>query len=141
MKTFKYKINGKEYEVAVDKKEDTLAEVTVNGTAYTVELEKKEEPEASIPKIQRPVTSAASSASASRPSGGGAGTIKSPLPGIIIDIKVKVGDAVKKGDTVVMLEAMKMENAIAATVDGVVKEVKVAAGDSVLEGVDLVVIG
>jgi len=139
MKKFKYKINGKEYEVAVDKKDDTLAEVTVNGTSYNIELEKAEAPEPSMPKIQRPVTSAASSAR--KPAGSGAGSIKSPLPGIIIDVLVNVGDSVKKGQVVVMLEAMKMENAINATQDGVVKEVKVAKGDSVLEGVDLVIVG
>ena len=139
MKKFKYKINGKEYEVAVDKKEDTLAEVTVNGTSYKVELEKAEAPEPSMPKIQRPVTSAASGSS--KPAGSGAGAVKSPLPGIIIDILVNVGDSVKKGQVVVMLEAMKMENAINATQDGIVKEVKVAKGDSVLEGVDLVIVG
>ena len=136
MKKFKYKINGKEYEVAVDKKEESLAEVTVNGTSYKVELEKVDT-EPSLPKIQRPVTSAVSG---SKPSGGGAGSVKSPLPGIIIDVLVKVGDEVKKGQPVVMLEAMKMENAINATQDGKVTDVKVSKGDSVLEGVLLVVI-
>lgn len=138
MKKFKYKINGKEYEVAVNKMEDTLAEVEVNGTKYNVELEKKEE-EAAAPKIQRPV--ATSSSASNKPSGSGSGAVKSPLPGIIIDIKVNVGDAVTKGQTVVMLEAMKMENAIQATQDGTVKEIKVAKGDSVLEGVTLLTIG
>ena len=138
MKKFKYKINGNEYEVTVDKKEDTLAEDTVNGTSYKVELEKAEAAEASMPKIQRPVTSAASGSS--RPAGAGAGSIKSPLPGIIIDVMVKIGDEVKKGQPVVMLEAMKMENAINSTIDGKVTEIKVTKGDSVLEGVLLVVI-
>ncbi|MFR9166452.1 MAG: biotin/lipoyl-containing protein [Dysgonomonas sp.] len=136
MKKFKYKINGKEYEVAVDKMEETQAEVTVNGTSYKIELEKPKVEE-SAPKIQRPV---ASSSGTSKPSGGGAGSIKSPLPGIIVDIKVNVGDDVKKGQTVAILEAMKMENNIAATQDGKVKEIKVAKGDSVLEGVLLMVI-
>jgi biotin carboxyl carrier protein len=136
MKKFKYKINGKEYEVAVNKMEDTLAEVEVNGTSYKVELEKKEEEAA--PKIQRPIASA--SAERSRPAGAGAGSVKSPLPGIIVDVRVKVGDEVKKGQTVVMIEAMKMENAIQAPLDGKITAVKVAKGDSVLEGVELVVI-
>ncbi|NDV79832.1 biotin/lipoyl-containing protein [Dysgonomonas sp. 511] len=137
MKKFKYKINGKEYEVAVNKMEDTLAEVEVNGTTYQVELEKKEE-EPTTPKIQRPVAS--SSPAASKPAGAGAGAVKSPLPGIIISIPVSVGDTVTKGQTVVMLEAMKMENAIQAPIDGKVTEISVAQGDSVLEGVVLLTI-
>jgi len=138
MKKFKYKINGKEYEVAVNKMEDTLAEVEVNGTSYQIELEKKEE-EVAAPKIQRPVAS--SSSASSRPAGAGAGAIKSPLPGIIIDVLVNVGDEVKKGQTVVMLEAMKMENAIQAPQDGKVTDIGVSKGDSVLEGVTLLTIG
>lgn len=134
MKKFKYKINGKEYEVAVNKMEDTLAEVEVNGTSYKVELEKKEE-EPVAPKIQRPVASSAPKAASTSASGT---AIKSPLPGIIVGINVKVGDAVKRGQTVVTLEAMKMENAIQATQDGVVASIDVAEGDSVLEGVALV---
>ncbi|GAB6011336.1 biotin/lipoyl-containing protein [Viscerimonas tarda] len=137
MKQFKYKINGKEYEVAVDKIEDAQAKVTVNGTSYDVELEKKEVEE-SAPKIQRPVASASA---ASQPAGSTAGNIKSPLPGIIIDIKVNVGDEVAKGQTVAILEAMKMENNIAAPLAGKVTAINVAKGDSVLEGVVILAIG
>lgn len=138
MKQFKYKINGKEYEVAVDKLEDTQAEVTVNGTAYKVELEKREVEEAA-PKIQRPV---AASASASKPAaGGGAGAIKSPLPGVVVDIKVNVGDDVKKGQVVAILEAMKMENNISAPQDGKVTAINTNVGESVLEGVTILTIG
>ncbi|MDR0824772.1 MAG: biotin/lipoyl-binding protein [Prevotella sp.] len=137
MKKFKYKINGKEYEVAVNKLEETLAEVEVNGATYSVELEKKEE-EVAAPKIQRPV---ASSTGGSKTSGSGAGSVKSPLPGIIINVLVNVGDEVKKGQTLIMLEAMKMENAIQAPQDGKITEISVAKGDSVLEGVLLITIG
>ncbi|MDR1809078.1 MAG: biotin/lipoyl-binding protein [Prevotella sp.] len=135
MKQFKYKINGKEYEVAVDKIEDAQAKVTVNGVSYDVELEKKEVEE-TAPKIQRPAASPAS-----KPSGASAGSIKSPLPGIIVDIKVNVGDEVAKGQVVAILEAMKMENNITAPVAGKVTEIKVAKGDSVLEGVVILTIG
>lgn len=134
MKKFKYKINGKEYEVAVNKVEDTLAEVEVNGASYKVELEKKAE-EPATPKIQRPVSTGPAAKPASGGSGGNA--VKSPLPGIIVDIKVKVGDDVKKGDTVAVLEAMKMENAIPAPKDGKVASLDVNVGDSVLEGVTI----
>jgi biotin carboxyl carrier protein len=136
MKKFKYKINGKEYEVAVNKYEDHEAKITINGTTYNVELEKPEVEE-SAPKIQRPV---ATSTPTAKPSGSGAGAVKSPLPGIIIDVRVNVGDEVKKGDVVVMLEAMKMENSINASLSGKVTSVNVKTGDSVLEGFTLLTI-
>ena len=72
---------------------------------------------------------------------GGAGAIKAPLPGVVLDIKVNVGDAVNAGDTVVILEAMKMENNINADKSGVVKSISVNKGDSVLEGAELLIIG
>ena len=66
--------------------------------------------------------------------------MKSPLPGVILDIKIKEGDTVKRGQTIIILEAMKMENNINANKDGKVAEIKVNKGDSVLEGTDLVII-
>ena len=71
----------------------------------------------------------------------GAGTsIKSPLPGVILTIDCNVGDKVKKGQKLLVLEAMKMENTIPSDIDGEVVEIKVNKGDSVLEGADLVII-
>jgi biotin carboxyl carrier protein len=150
MKQFIYRINGQEYVVAVNKMDGSLAEVAVNGANYKVELVNNEE----VTLVSRPAAikapAAATSATpkavtsapvASRPVGGGAGSVKAPLPGIIIDVLVNAGDQVKKGQTVVMLEAMKMENAIQAPQDGQVTEVCVSKGDSVLEGVVLVYIG
>lgn len=139
MKNFKYKINGKEYAVTVDKIEETQAEVTVNGASYNIELEKPKVEEAA-PRIQRPVATGASNSAASKPSGGGAGAVKSPLPGIIVDIKVKVGDEVKKGQVIAILEAMKMENNISSPIDGKVTEINTNPGDSVLEGVTILTI-
>lgn len=149
MKQFIYRINGQEYIVAVNKMDNELAEVAVNGTAYKVELVNNEE---EVTLVTRPAVKAsaattaapkaATSAPVTKPAGGsGAGAVKAPLPGIIIDVLVNEGDEVKKGQTVVMLEAMKMENAIQATQDGKVTGVHVAKGDSVLEGVALVTIG
>lgn len=71
----------------------------------------------------------------------GQGTVKTPLPGIIVKINCKVGDAVKRGQNLLVLEAMKMENNISADRDGTVTEIKINEGDSVMEGDDLVVIG
>ena len=72
--------------------------------------------------------------------GGGKGSIKSPLPGVILSIDCKVGDTVKKGQKLLVLEAMKMENTIPADRDGEVAEIKVNKGDSVLEGTDLIIL-
>ena len=139
MKEYSYKINGQEYKVNVVSVEDSVASLEVNGVAYQVEMEK---PVKAVPQaIVRPVVSVAPKASTAAAAGETAGAIKSPLPGVILDIAVQVGDVVKAGQKVLLLEAMKMENVINADHDGKVLEIKVAKGDSVLEGVDLLVIG
>ena len=148
MKQFIYRINGQEYIVAVNKMDNGLAEVAVNGSNYKVELVNNEE---EITLVTRPASKApaatataapkATTSAPTKPASGGAGSVKSPLPGIIIDVLVNEGDVVKKGQTVVMLEAMKMENAIQATQDGKVTGIHVSKGDSVLEGVPLITIG
>jgi biotin carboxyl carrier protein len=137
MKEYKYKIDGQEYKVVVNKVEDSVAEVEVNGTAYQVEMEKQEKP---APTIVRPVVAAVAPVAAPSPAGGVSGAIKSPLPGIVVDITVKVGDTVKTGDKVAILEAMKMENVINADHNGKVTAIKVNKGDSVLEGTDLLIV-
>ena len=148
MKQFIYRINGQEYVVAVNKMDESLAEVAVNGANYKVELVNNEEvtlvsrPTVKSPAAATPASAPRATAPATKPAGGGgAGSVKSPLPGIVSDVLVNVGDEVKKGQTVVMLEAMKMENAIQAPQDGKITEVCVNKGDSVLEGVILVSIG
>lgn len=142
MKQFIYRINGQDYIVAVNKLEDATAEVAVNGTNYTVELVNNEE---ELTLVSRPAEKSAPAATPKKttqaatpaPSGGGAGAVKSPLPGIVVAINVNVGDTVKKGQTVATLEAMKMENAIGAPKDGKVVSINVNQGDSVLEGVTI----
>ncbi|MCD8474572.1 MAG: biotin/lipoyl-binding protein [Bacteroides graminisolvens] len=142
MKQYKYKINGNLYNVTVNDIEENIARVEVNGTPYTVEMNKpvKAAPKpvtrpASAPKTSTGAPVVARPAATSTKSG-----IKSPLPGVILDIKVKEGDTVKKGQLIAILEAMKMENNINADKDGVVSAVKVNKGDSVLEGTDLIII-
>lgn len=141
MKTYKFKINGKEYTVDINGIEGKNADVTVNGVAYNVELEN------GLPSQPAPVaapagqTAPSPSAPAAAPvqtAPAGSGTaVKSPLPGVIISIDVKEGQAIKKGQKVAVLEAMKMENEIQADVDGTVTAIFVQKGDSVLEGADL----
>ena len=144
MKEYRYTIDGNKYEVAINEVNDTTAKVTVNGTEYTVEWEKPVE-EKPVVKVQpvaaKPAAAAATPAAAPAAAAVNGHAIKTPLPGVIIDVKVNVGDTVKKGDTVVVLEAMKMENSIEATHDGKVTAINVAKGDSVLEGAPIVTIG
>lgn len=136
MKKFKFKINGNTYEVDVLNVEGQIAELEVNGTKYNVELDKEvpvvktptivKKPLAQ-PKENKPLTSDAKLSS-----------IKAPLPGNILTVKVKEGDEVKKGDVLLIMEAMKMENNVMADVSGVVKTLKIKEGDTVLQN-DLLV--
>ena len=142
MKEYKYTINGEKYEVAVNEVADTTAKVTVNGVEYTVEWEKPEEkkPATVVKPVVKPVAApaAAPAAAAAAPVNGH--PIKTPLPGVIIDVKVNVGDTVAKGQTVVLLEAMKMENNINADRDGKVASIAVGKGDTVADGAVLIVL-
>ncbi|MDR2120993.1 MAG: biotin/lipoyl-binding protein [Tannerella sp.] len=143
MKQFKYTINGNIYNVTVNKVEDTVAEVEVNGTPYKVSMDKPAKKHVVTIKrpAQAPTTSSGSPVVASRPAtAGSAKAVKSPLPGVILSVDCKVGDAVKKGQKILVLEAMKMENTISADQNGTIAEIKVNKGDSVLEGAELVII-
>ena len=144
MKEYKYKINGTVYKVAVGDIDNNIAEVEVNGVPYKVELDQAKKP---VTIINAPRPSAAPRTAegakviAKPASTGGAGhKVVSPLPGTVVSINVKVGDTVKASDTVAILEAMKMENAIHAGRDGVVKSIEAAAGDAVLEGAPIITI-
>ena len=142
MKEFKYKINGNEYKVTVGEINVNIAHLEVNGTPYEVEMEEAPKPEPVKPVVRpvaAPQAAPAASAAPSRPAAGKGG-VKSPLPGVILDVKVNVGDTVAKGDLLLILEAMKMENSIVADRDGKVTAINVKNGDSVLEGTDLVII-
>ncbi|WP_025882819.1 acetyl-CoA carboxylase biotin carboxyl carrier protein subunit [Porphyromonas uenonis] len=144
MKEYKYKIDGKEYAVKIDKIEGDQAQLEVNGTPYSVEIiqEKKETPKVakSAPKSAPAATAAPAPAAAPASSGKGK-AVKAPLPGVIISVDVQVGQQVKRGQQVAVLEAMKMENGINAECDGTITEIKVKAGDSILEGTDILIIG
>ena len=144
MKEYKYKINGNEYNVVVEELEGNKANVTVNGKSYQVELDRAAKPAVSKP-VARPAAAPAATPAAAptpkaAPAAGGAG-IKAPLPGVILDIKVKVGDAVTKGQTVAILEAMKMENNINADREGTVVSINVEKGQSIAEGTDIITLG
>ncbi len=151
MKQYTFKINGKEYQVAIGEASGKTLTVNVNGADYQVELEQEmagrtqtagASPAVADKRADAPLgeAPAATETAAAAPKGAGL-TVKSPLPGIIISIDVKEGQAVKRGQKVAVIEAMKMENDILAEADGTVTAIHAAKGDSVLEGADIVTIG
>lgn len=140
MRTYKFKINGNEYNVEINSVEGNIADVTVNGASYKVEMDTPVAP-APAAAPATPATSAPAPAPTSAPATAPAGAgkvITSPLPGVIIEVSVKEGQAVKAGQKVAVIEAMKMENEIQASCDGTVTAVLVNKGDSVLEGAEIV---
>lgn len=147
MKEYKFKINGKEYNVAVNSIEGKTANVCVNGTTYNVEIDGDNAPAAIAPAVATPAAPAtatpqnAPTAAPAPAASAGGKDIVSPLPGVIISVDVTVGSAVKRGQKVAVLEAMKMENEILAECDGTVTAVHVSKGDSILEDAKIVTIG
>jgi len=126
MKRFKFTIRGSEYETEIIKLEGTEAVIEVNGTQYNVELEK--EKKAAV--LTRPDFSSKKGGDSSS---GGILKVRAPLPGHIMKVFVKEGDMVRKDDSLLIYEAMKMENLLKAEKVGKIKSVKVKAGDTVLQ--------
>ena len=147
MKEFTFKINGAEYKCAVEEIEAGKTNVTVNGKVYTVETEAAKPAEKPAAKpAAAPAKPAAPKAEAAKPAEkpaavAGGLQVKSPLPGSVIKVLVSEGQAVKKGDTLLTLESMKMENAIMAEADGTVKQIAVSAGQNVMQDDLLIVLG
>lgn len=140
MKKFKFTISGKQYEVEVQNFENDKAQVVVNGQQYEVDVEREKEEVKPVISAPRPAAAPKAEASSASVSADGHKSL-APLPGTIMQIFVNVGDQVKRGDKILMYEAMKMENNFLAEVDGEIKEIKVRVGDNVLQGAVLVVIG
>lgn len=147
MKKFKFTVNGKEYAVEVKSCAGENAEVVVNGTQYKVKYQREEEEvnttfvapkRQAAPKAGK--AESATPASQAVPAGSGFRAV-APLPGTVQQIYVNVGDAVKRGQKLMMYEAMKMENNFLSEVDGTIKEVKVRVGDNIIQGAVLFVIG
>ena len=139
MKEFQFKIDGKEYKTSVNELEGGITEVTVNGKAYKVEMEAPKAAPKAAAAAPKAVPAAAPKAAAEAPAGGK--KVVSPLPGSIIKVLVKEGQAVKKGETLLTLESMKMENTVAAECDGTVTKVAVTPGQNVMQDDLLVIIG
>ena len=153
MKDYSLKINGHNYNVQIDdvNETSTVAHVVVNGVEYEVEIEGAKASTVSKPQVA-PAPKSANSAmitpstatpspriAAAAPSTGY--SVKCPLPGTVLSVKVAAGDTIAAGQTLVVLEAMKMENNIDADRGGVVTQVLVQQGATVMEGDVLIVIG
>ncbi|MBP5798215.1 MAG: biotin/lipoyl-binding protein [Bacteroidales bacterium] len=145
MKKFKFTISGKPYEVEVQDIEGNIATVNVNGTDYKVEMEEQAAPV--VAPVARPAAKPAAASSAPstpRPAAAASGSgykMAAPLPGTIMQIFVHQGDSVKKGDKLLMYEAMKMENNLLAEADGTITAINCRQGDNVLQGDVLIIIG
>ncbi len=147
MNKFEYKVQGVDYEVEIEEMEGNIAKVSVNGIPFEVELKQPINPAKAIsrPKVAAPAPApapaAAPAARPAAPAASAGAAVKAPLPGTITTVNVKVGDKVNVGDTVVVLEAMKMQNNIEAECAGTITAILVNPGDSVMEGASLVTIG
>lgn len=154
MAKYQYTVKGVDYEVEIQDIEGNIANVTVNGIPFEVEMkqpvkagkqkvklsgEQKESAPTATPTAT--TTPAATTTADAQPAAAASGKpVVAPLPGTINEIKVKVGDKVNAGDTVVILEAMKMQNSIEAETSGTITSINVNKGDAVMEGDTLVTI-
>ncbi len=132
MKKFKFTIRGNDYDVEIKDFEDGIAKLEVNGTLYKVEVE-KESIVQKTPVLRRPAVVKSNDAHKIKKTEGNIFKVKAPLPGNILQIFVKPGDAVKKEDPLMLYEAMKMENKLLSEKEGIVKSINVRVGDSVLQ--------
>lgn len=152
MNKYQYKVQGVDYDVEIVEVTGNVAKVSVNGIPFEVEMKRpisastlQHHAKLQVAAVVEPAgkPSVAQSATPSKPaaSAGSGVKVAAPLPGTITDVTVKQGDTVKAGDTVVVLEAMKMQNNIEAENDGTVTSVLVNKGDTVMEGDVLITIG
>ena len=152
MKQYSYKINGIDYDVTIHSIKGQIAILEVNGMPFNVEiigsaLSEDDLPTMGaaaatpVPATAAPAAEAPAAAPATKGTAGAGTPVKAPLPGVVTKVLVGDGQQVKKGDVVLVLEAMKMENNITAECDGKVTGICCAPGDSVMEGTTLITIG
>jgi biotin carboxyl carrier protein len=152
MNKYQYKVQGVDYDVEIEEVEGNVAKVVVNGIRFDVELKQPINPTSTLKKVRveapKPVARpaiptaapAAAPAAPAAPAGSGS-PVKAPLPGTVTELKVNVGDTVKQGDVVLVLEAMKMQNNIESEYNGTVTSITVKQGETVMEGSVLLTIG
>jgi biotin carboxyl carrier protein len=147
MPDYKVTVNGKPYEVSIGRITDERVDATVNGKTFSVQIEAPQRAASKTPRIEtKPhVVNAADSPDRTSPPDKvarmGKGDILAPLPGLMLKILVKEGDSVAEGQTVAIMEAMKMENEIEAPFSGVVARIAVSPGENVLENALIMKIG
>lgn len=139
MKKFKFTIKGQDFDVDIKEIEGSNAQIEVNGTVYDVEIHAEEKASKTPQLIRKPVINKPGEGQIKKSAGGV--SIKAPLPGTIIKVDVAVGDSINAGDTLLVMEAMKMENNVLAEKPGTVKSIKVNVGDAVLQDDVLIEIG
>ncbi len=140
MKKFKFTIRGQEFDVDIKEIEGSNAQIEVNGTVYDVEIKLDEKVKKTPQLVRKPVINKPGEGQIKKSTGAGV-SVKAPLPGTIIKVSVAVGDTINAGDTLLVMEAMKMENNVLAEKAGTVKSIKVNVGDVVLQDDVLVEIG
>ncbi len=132
MKKFEFTIKGQKYDVLIKDFDQNIGHLEVNGTSYEVEIHKEVKATKTPQLVREAVVSKPGEGTINKKTAG-AYLVKAPLPGSIFKLNIEVGDAVKKGDVLLIMEAMKMENNIMSEKDGVVKSIKVKIGDAVLQ--------
>jgi biotin carboxyl carrier protein len=153
MNKYQYKVQGVDYDVEIEEVEGNIAKVNVNGIRFDVEMKQPINPASTLKKVHvqapKPVSrpsvapaAQASPAPQATPVPAGAGSpVKAPLPGTITEVKVNIGDTIKVGDVVLVLEAMKMQNNIESEYEGTVTSITTKQGETVMEGAVLMTIG
>ena len=153
MNNYQYKVQGVDYDVEIEEVEGNIAKVNVNGIRFDVEMKQPINPASTLKKVHvqapKPVSrpsvapaAQASPAPQATPVPAGAGSpVKAPLPGTITEVKVNIGDTIKVGDVVLVLEAMKMQNNIESEYEGTVTSITTKQGETVMEGAVLMTIG
>ena len=140
MKKFEINVGGKDYKIDIEKYDGKQAVVNVNGKTYDIDVKKAAEAIFSAPAPPSPVStappptagpSAPEPTLAPTPTVSTGGQVISPMPGLVLEVLVSVGDTVSAGTPLVKIEAMKMENEIPAPANGTVKEILVKKGDRV----------
>jgi biotin carboxyl carrier protein len=139
MKTFEFKIDGKDYEVSVNEKGGSSYEIVLNGVTHTIEYNEgaNQSVKRSMPSITKLANAATPNVNqppvVNKPDATGSFVVIAPIPGNILRIAVAVGDHVKRGDTLLTLESMKMENDILSEKDAIVKAIHVHVGDTIMQ--------
>lgn len=136
MKSFQFTIDGRKYETTVNEIEDNIAEVTVNGTVFHVAIDKKKTTSSIKPAAPKAAAAAPAAPRAAQPAG--SVVVKSPLPGSIVKVVAAAGQPVKKGDLLLTMESMKMENQVTSEYEGTIKSVLVQPGQNVMQDDKLV---